>query len=57
MVYLDKQAFEIREILESAETELKNPKLEQIERNLLAKRMRRVAQSIIDLNFNEDKIL
>jgi hypothetical protein len=57
MVYLDKQAFDIREMLESAESELKNPKLEQIERNLLAKRMRRLAQSIIDLNFNEDKIL
>jgi len=57
MVYLDKNAFEIRKLLESAESELESPTLEQLERQLLAMKIRQLAQSIIDFQSDEDKLL
>jgi hypothetical protein len=57
MVYLDKNSFEIRKLLESAAAEIRQPKLEPTERQVLAQKMRGLVQSMIDFQSDEDKLL
>ena len=59
MVYLDKNSFEVRQLLQECERELSQPVLgiRNAERIELARQIRRLIDSMIESNFDEEKWL